>query len=212
MCNNFFEKFLYRSKVDGAVDNLPLEFDHLSNGDKLKRIYDKLVTKEERQKVMESRINSLQFTVTSLLKTPDADLPVRLPLRTTTDLEVLNIFLDDSEAFVKFVGQIEYCHIIFLLQINFLQHVGGLSYKECTRNIMRTLFASNLLQEINWQGKNEKAGIAHLNICTAAISKSICYLIIILSLEAVMKFHFPGSTHENVKREMARYIQKKNRK
>ena len=30
-------------------------------------------------------------------------------------------------------------------------------------NIMRTLFASNLLQEINWQGKNEKAGIAHLD-------------------------------------------------
>ena len=99
-------------------------------------------------------MNSLQFTVTSLLKTPDADLPVRLPLRTTTGLDVLNIFLDDSEAFVKFVGQIEYCHINFLLHINFLQHVRRLSYKECTRNIMRTL-ASNLLQEIG-KGKTKR--------------------------------------------------------
>ena len=74
---------------------------------------------------------------------------------------------------------------------------------------MRTLCASNLLQEINWQEKNEKAGIAHLNMCTAAVSKFISYLMNILSSDAVMKFNYPGSTHENVKREMARNIQKK---
>ncbi|KAF6771749.1 hypothetical protein AHF37_09927 [Paragonimus kellicotti] len=87
-------------------------------------------------------INALRYQITPNLSRESTDYPVKFPMQTVQDIQLLNAKLEDMTLSNTLT--------------NYLQLIGGSSLGTCTRNILGTLMTDELANTINWRGVNNK--------------------------------------------------------
>ncbi|KAF8560646.1 hypothetical protein P879_10574, partial [Paragonimus westermani] len=126
-------------------------------------------------------VNALRFQHAAPGTSSTAHFPVRFPMQSIGDMQLLNMKLEETEIYTQLV--------------TFLSGVGGTSMGECTRNVMRTLLTDEVEKTINWRGVNNRVSIASSPLAAAIV-------------ESIMKRAYPGVSHADVKGNIQRWIQK----
>ncbi|KAA3670962.1 uncharacterized protein DEA37_0005477 [Paragonimus westermani] len=111
-------------------------------------------------------LNALRFQHAALGTSSTAHFPVRFPIQSIGDMQLLNMKLEGAEIYTQLVCLTFPIHS---KQLTFFSNVGGTSMRECTRNVIRTLLTDEVAKTINWRGMNNSVSIAFSPLAAAIV-------------------------------------------
>ncbi|KAF8566333.1 hypothetical protein P879_09636 [Paragonimus westermani] len=103
-------------------------------------------------------VNALRYQrAESSSKSPN--LPVRFPVHTVEDIQLLNTKLEDSDTNLSLV--------------NHLSKLGCKSLSDCIGNLMRTTMTEDLATSVSWRGVNNRFSLASTPFASAIIGEFV---------------------------------------
>ncbi|KAF7252972.1 hypothetical protein EG68_09030 [Paragonimus skrjabini miyazakii] len=120
---------------------------------------DNLITQNvrirEEMHAMRLELNALRYQHVVDSSSNSPMLPVRFPMQTVEDIQLLNMKLEDGET--------------YLLLVNYLSKLGGKSVSDCISNLMKSTMTDDLASNINWRGVNSRFSLASTVFASAIV-------------------------------------------
>ncbi|KAF6779336.1 hypothetical protein AHF37_01257 [Paragonimus kellicotti] len=105
------------------------------------------------------RLNALRYQQLVDSSSTSPTLPVRFPMQTVKDIQLLNLKLEDGETYP--------------LLINHLSKLGGKSVSDCLANLMKSTMTDDLAASINGRGVNSGFSLASTPLASAIVERAL---------------------------------------
>ncbi|KAF7259150.1 hypothetical protein EG68_07379 [Paragonimus skrjabini miyazakii] len=124
-------------------------------------------------------VNALQYRHAVDSSSKSHRLPVRLPMQTVEEIQVLNVKLENTK--------------MYLLLFDYLSKLGGKSVSDCIGNLVRVTMTDDLAASVNWQGVNNRFSLTSTLFASAIVETVMRHLYVGVS-QAIVR--------EKVQREL----------